>query len=485
MVKPLSAHDPARIGPYRLIGLLGQGGMGRVYLARSLGGRLLAVKVISGALAGDRSFRRRFAAEIAAARKVGGFYTAQVVDAATEADPPWLATAYCAGPSLQEAVDVYGPLSGEAVEVLGAGLAEGLAAIHARELVHRDLKPGNVILAEDGPRVIDFGIARALDAAHLSTTVIGTPGYMAPEQVTGAPAGTAADVFSLGCLLVFAATGHGPYGEGPTEAIVYRVVHGEPHLWGLPPRLAPLVTACLAKDPAARPTVGEILRGLSVPPQATLALPEGVTAMIAERGPARLLSETGGAETLVPEAAAAPRRRGLFGGLGLAAVLVAILLVSLINGGGDPGAAGGPGITPTTSAPLSRDPCDVTDEQVRRANRLTTTGTPDGYSDDKATVRTCTWKSELFSADARLSFTLIYASAVIELIDGPETTSADLAGLPADTVVRQTKDETACVVAWLTRRGQVAVYGRVAEPTGVLCDLTADFARSVLAKLPA
>lgn len=268
MPDPLREGDPARVGPYRLYGRLGQGGMGQVFLGRSRGGHAVAVKVARPELAGDEQFRRRFAAEVAAARKVGGFYTAHVVDADPDADPPWLASAYIAGPSLHRAVADHGPLPAESVAALGAGLAEGLAAVHACGLVHRDLKPANVILAQDGPRLIDFGIARALDATSYTQTsaVLGTAAFMSPEQATARPAGPESDVFSLGCVLAFAATGRSPFGEGPGHAVIYRIVHAEPDLAGVPEPLAGLVAACLAKDPAARPSTSRILEGLAGPP---------------------------------------------------------------------------------------------------------------------------------------------------------------------------------------------------------------------------
>ncbi|GAA3985188.1 serine/threonine protein kinase [Thermobifida alba] len=257
----LAPADPDQVGPYRILGRLGAGGMGRVYLGRSPGGRDVAVKVVHPELAQDPPFRRRFATEVATARRVGGFYTAQVVDADVDADPPWLATAYVPGPSLHALVHEHGPLPADAVAVLGAGLAEGLAAVHACRIVHRDLKPGNVLLAVGGPRLIDFGIARALDAtSHTRTsTLLGTAAFMSPEQITGAEVGPASDVFSLGCVLAFAATGRGPFGEGPAHAITHRIVHDEPDLSGLADPLKDLVAACLAKDPADRPAPEHIL----------------------------------------------------------------------------------------------------------------------------------------------------------------------------------------------------------------------------------
>lgn len=282
-MKPLREGDPRSAGPYRLEGRLGTGGMGEVFLGRSRGGRPIAVKLVHADLAQDEEFRRRLRLEVEAAQRVGGFYTAQVVGADPDADPPWMATAYIAGPSLREALREHGPLPVPVVGAIGAGLAEGLAAIHTVQLVHRDLTPANVILAEDGPRIIDFGIVRALDAAGaiLSTRPIGTPGFMSPEQVTGARIGPASDVFSLGAVLAFAATGRGPFGAGQLEAVIYRVVHGEPDLTGVPWQLAGLVAACLTKNPADRPAIAEILDQLATPAFPTGHwLPPDVTALI-------------------------------------------------------------------------------------------------------------------------------------------------------------------------------------------------------------
>lgn len=266
-MEALTEDDPRRAGRYQLEARLGSGGMGQVFLGRSPGGRPVAVKMIRSDLARESEFRRRFAQEVRAARKVNGFYTAEVIDADPDANPPWMATAYIKGPSLAEAIDGHGPLHEDGLRVLGAGLVEGVAAIHRGGLVHRDLKPGNVILAEDGPRLIDFGIARALDAAT-STIVVGTPGFMSPEQVRGRDIGRASDVFGLGAVLAFAATGVSPFGTGRPEAVLYRVVHEEPDLVALrhlPSDLRDLIAACLAKDPAARPSLDAMLARLAAP----------------------------------------------------------------------------------------------------------------------------------------------------------------------------------------------------------------------------
>jgi hypothetical protein len=264
MVGELQDVDPRSVGPYRLLGRLGAGGMGQVYLGRSAGGRLVAVKVIRPELAEEPGFRTRFAREVAAARTVSGLFTALVVDADLEGSVPWLATAYVAGPSLTEAVANQGPLPVASVLTLAAGLAEGLEAIHAAGVVHRDLKPSNVLLAEDGPRVIDFGISRAAEATMLTQvgTVIGSPGFMSPEQAEGNMAGPPSDVFSLGTVLAFAATGEGPFGTGSTPALMYRVVHSPPDIARLPAQIRPVIERCLAKDPSQRPTPGDLLAEL-------------------------------------------------------------------------------------------------------------------------------------------------------------------------------------------------------------------------------
>ncbi|PSL01028.1 serine/threonine protein kinase [Murinocardiopsis flavida] len=265
MPDSLREGDPTQVGTYRLHGRIGSGGMGRVYLGHSRGGHTVAVKVVRPELADDAHFRRRFAAEVAAARTVGGIFAAQVVDADPGGDPPWLATAYIPGPSLHAAVAEHGPLPPASVAALGAGLAEGLAAVHGCGVVHRDLKPANVLLADDGPRLIDFGIARAMDATSYTqtSTVLGTAAFMSPEQAAGSAVGYPGDVFSLGCVLAFAATGRSPFGEGPGHAVAYRVVHADPDLTGLPAPFADLVADCLAKDPAARPAPEQVLERLA------------------------------------------------------------------------------------------------------------------------------------------------------------------------------------------------------------------------------
>ncbi|MFE7579610.1 serine/threonine-protein kinase [Streptomyces sp. NPDC057521] len=274
-MQPLEAGEPLSIGSYRLLGRLGAGGMGRVYLGRSAGGRTVAVKVVHPHFALDEQFRARFRREVEAARRIGAQWTAPVLDADPDAPVPWIATGYVAGPPLSAAVTEHGPLPEHAVRVLGAGLGEALAAVHERGLIHRDVKPSNVLLALDGPRLIDFGIARAIDAtASLTSTgvSVGSPGYMAPEQIRGTDLSGAADIFSLGAVLAYAATGSAPFLGDSSAVLLYKVVHEEPELGDLEGGLRETIAACLAKDPERRPTPDELARRL---------LPGGAAAAVA------------------------------------------------------------------------------------------------------------------------------------------------------------------------------------------------------------
>ena len=287
MAGKLQAGDPQQVGPYRLVGRLGAGGMGQVFLARSAGGRLVAVKVIRAELADEPGFRARFAQEVAAARRVSGLFTAVVVDADVSGEVPWLATGYVAGPSLSDAVDTHGPLPAYSVLTLAAGLAEGLQAIHAAGVVHRDLKPTNVLLADDGPRVIDFGISRAAEASVLTQagTVMGSPGFMSPEQAEGRQVGQASDVFSLGTVLAFAATGEGLFGSGSPPTLMYRVVHQPADTSRLPVEIRSLIEHCVAKDPQQRPTTADLLAELGSAEPAEDWLPGPLTEVIGSYAP--------------------------------------------------------------------------------------------------------------------------------------------------------------------------------------------------------
>ncbi|MEU6934477.1 serine/threonine-protein kinase, partial [Streptomyces sp. NPDC046374] len=266
-MEQLTGDDPAYIGPYRLIARLGAGGMGLVYLGRSDLGRTVAVKAVQAEHAQHSEFRRRFAREVAAARRVGGAWTADVLDADTEAAVPWVATQYIPGPDLTTVVaQDFGPLPEQSVRILANRLALALQAVHAAGLIHRDLKPSNVLVTVDGPRLIDFGIARAMDSlagdSLLTRTgmLIGSPGFMSPEQVRGLELTPASDVFCLGALLVYAATGRLLFGATDTglPAHLFRIVEEEADLSGVPDSLVDLVSACLLKDPARRPTPHEV-----------------------------------------------------------------------------------------------------------------------------------------------------------------------------------------------------------------------------------
>ncbi|MEY9993410.1 hypothetical protein ABIE67_005442 [Streptomyces sp. V4I8] len=322
-MQPLGVDEPTVIGPYRLLGRLGSGGMGRVYLGRSAGGRTVAVKIVHPHFALDEEFRARFRREVESARRVGGAWTAPVLDADPEAAVPWVATGYAAGPSLSAAIADSGALPPHSVRALAAGLAEALAAVHELGLVHRDVKPSNVLLTLDGPLLIDFGIARATDgtASLTSTGVsIGSPGYMSPEQILGKGITGAADVFSLGAVLAYAGTGAPPFSGDSSAALLYKVVHEEPELGPLDGEMRELVEACLAKEPGARPAPGEVARRLAPDGAARLVaggwLPGGLVEQVS-RSAVQLLNldavDTGAGAASGPVAFSRPAAVGEFG----------------------------------------------------------------------------------------------------------------------------------------------------------------------------
>jgi serine/threonine protein kinase len=407
LLQPLRRQDPDRIGAYTLLGRLGAGAMGRVYLGRSAAGRLVAVKTIRLEFAEDADFRHRFAREVAAARRVSGVFTAAVVAADPDANVPWLATAYVPAPSLDRLVQACGPLPVPAVRWLAAGCAEALESIHDAGLVHRDLKPSNVLVSPDGPRVIDFGVARAVERIALTATrgAVGTPAYMAPEQARDTQQATAAsDVFSLGSTVVFAATGHAPYQGETVMDVLVRLATEPPDLGGLPSELVRVVTACLERDPRRRPPPAEILEHLA--PYVDHAdsasghdygpafLPDAALALIDEyrhgtQPPARAADEiapdaTFGSYTSLPEPRHLPRPRWSGGQLslfhrgaaaaaglpissapggrrGMRTVASAALVAALVVGGGAVGAwinsssgQAAPGTSATNSLPPPR-----------------------------------------------------------------------------------------------------------------------------------
>ncbi|WP_426363644.1 serine/threonine-protein kinase [Streptomyces sp. E-08] len=293
-MRALTGSDPRRVGPYRLLYRLGEGGMGRVYLGRSRGGRTVALKVVHDTLAGDPGFRARFAREVRAAQSLRGAGTVPVLDADPDAEVPWLATAYVPGPALSDAVLAHGPLPEPALWRLFSGLAHALDGVHRAGLVHRDVKPSNVLLSPSGPLLIDFGIARSADETALTGTglVVGSPGFMSPEQAEGRTVGPAADLFSLGAVLAFAATGRGPFGGGSVAELLYRLVHHEPDLAGVEGPFAELVRRCLAKGPDQRPPVAELAATADAHREETGSwLPAPVVAAIAQKAEELLNAE--------------------------------------------------------------------------------------------------------------------------------------------------------------------------------------------------
>ncbi|MGW7329391.1 serine/threonine-protein kinase [Streptomyces sp. NPDC054840] len=274
----LRREDPRVVGSFRLHRRLGAGGMGVVYLGSDRRGQRVALKVIRPDLAEDQEFRSRFAREVSAARRIRGGCTARLVAADLEAERPWFATQYVPGPSLHDKVAEEGTLTAAQIAAVGAALSEGLVAVHEAGVVHRDLKPSNILLSPKGPRIIDFGIAWATGASTLTHvgTAVGSPGFLAPEQVRGAAVTPATDVFALGATLAYAATADSPFGHGSSEVMLYRVVHEEPHLQGVPDALAPLVRACLAKDPEERPSTLQLsMRLKEIAAREAQGLPDG------------------------------------------------------------------------------------------------------------------------------------------------------------------------------------------------------------------
>ncbi|MFD9982053.1 serine/threonine-protein kinase [Streptomyces massasporeus] len=412
-MRPLDVDEPTVVGPYRLLGRLGSGGMGRVYLGRSAGGRTVAVKIVHPHFALDEEFRARFRREVEAARRVGGAWTAPVLDADPGARVPWVATAYAAGPSLSAAVADVGPLPAHTVRALGAGLAEALAAVHELGLVHRDVKPSNVLLTLDGPLLIDFGIARATDgtASLTSTGVsIGSPGYMSPEQILGKGVTGAADVFSLGAVLAYAATGRPPFPGDSSAALLYKVVHEEPELGPLDGELRGLTAECLAKEPAARPAPSELSRRLAPEGAARLVaggwLPGTLVEQVSRSAVQLLNLEATGAGAGVPS-----------GPVGFSSPSVGVQETA---GGEVLGAFGPPPVmsppvpgeqTPAPAVPEPRDgehPQDTAPTSGRRPGRVTVsvaaTSTPEG--EDGGRVRRLSCSVALAVAGAMAAVTI-------------------------------------------------------------------------------
>lgn len=406
----LGGGVPTHIGPFRTVGVLGQGGMGQVLLGVAPDGRLVAVKRVHADLAEDPGFRTRFRREVDASRRVSGAYTAPVVDADPDAPTPWLASLFLPGPSLSEALDADGTLPEEAVRLLAAGLAQALDDIHRAGLVHRDLKPSNVLLTEDGVRVVDFGIARAADHETKLThtgAVIGSPAFMSPEQVRGERPGPASDVFSLGVTLVTAATGRSPFAGDSPLALMHAVAHGLPDLGSLAPGLHRIVEPCLAKDPAARPAPGQLLQLVGPLAPSARPWPEAVYERIAERRTwaTRLAAAPG---TVAPPAAppvplvpptlptVTPRRRSrwLTAAIAVGAVLATAAVAVLAIGPANvydtlfPEAVPTPGSVPLAQVRDKYTKTVPTCVQVRRSMKV-----PSGFGDPTGNFPDTVWQA--------------------------------------------------------------------------------------------
>ncbi|WP_430383086.1 protein kinase domain-containing protein [Streptomyces sp. P10-4] len=337
MPTPLTHDDPVALGPYRLIARLGSGGMGTVYVARSAGGRTVALKTMHAGIAADPAARVRFRLEVDAARVIGDRFGARVMDADPLAETPWLATEYVLGPALDEAVEAGGPLPEQSVRALGAALCSALGQLHRSDVVHRDLKPSNILVTAYGPKVIDFGIARAIGDDRLTRAgaAVGTPAFMSPEQATGQEHDAAGDVFALAGVLVYAATGHGPFGSGQAADLLYRVRYAEADLGGVPAALVPLLARCLAKEPGERPTTAQLASRLhDGVGEFADHLPDWLLADIGRRAadvwrvvPQRLPApavEAGPSEVTAPPARRGRSRRGFLAGAGAVAVTAAV-----------------------------------------------------------------------------------------------------------------------------------------------------------------
>jgi serine/threonine protein kinase len=357
--RSLGPHDPRDVGGYRIRAVLGDGGMGKVYLADGQDGRPVAVKVVRPEFADDPAFRRRFEQEVATASRVRGDHTASVISAGTRAAQPWLATEYVPGPSLQYAVGTHGPLPAGRVLSLVAGVAEALRSIHTAGVVHRDLKPSNVILAPDGPKVIDFGIARAADSTSVTRTGMrpGTPAYMSPEHVRGDEVTPTADVFALGVLANYAATGELAFGGGTDPAVAYRILEREPNLTGCPDPVRSVVLRCLDKDPRRRPTAGEVSQLCRSAAEAAVAAEPPTVRVAPATDP---IGDAGWTSPVVSreEPWDPPRRRRprfVLAGAAVAAIAVAVGVILFANAPDGVRPAGDPAGTPPTTSTRSTE----------------------------------------------------------------------------------------------------------------------------------
>lgn len=389
MATPLAPDDPPSLGAYRLAGRLGKGGQGVVYLAHSRDGEAVAIKLLS---TGDEETRARLARELDALESIASFCTARVLDVSIEGPRPYVVSEFVEGLSLADRARERGPLRGGELERLVVGTATALAAIHAAGVVHRDFKPANVLLGPDGPRVVDFGIARSEGAATMTSGLIGTPAYLSPEQIAGSPAAPASDVFAWAATMVFAATGRSPFGADTIPAVLHRVLHANPDLSELPPRLRGLLASCLSKDPAHRPTARDLMVSLvnptSTPPAPSQGFPAGASAGVPAGAPDGFpagapggVTNTGAGELTGPRAAALTtdvskrnRSRGLLVGALAAVLALAAAGGTLLWINRAPTGTGAQ--TSTSHTPRANTTAEKTADQATEPTRATTEPTP-------------------------------------------------------------------------------------------------------------
>ncbi|MBF6330439.1 serine/threonine-protein kinase [Nocardia transvalensis] len=470
-MKPLGPHDPHWAGRHRLIAVIGQGAMGRVLLGRAPDGRLVAVKMIHRHLAQNPEFRARFRLEVQASQRVTGAYTAAVMDADPDATDPWLASIYVPGPSLREAVDGFGPIPLGGLRLLTAGLASALLEIHRAGMIHRDLKPSNVLLSAGGPRVIDFGIARALAAETQLTSagsLIGSPAFMSPEQAEGRELTTASDVFAVGAMLVLAATGQSPFLGASTPQTLYNIVHSRPDTSGVPAVLRPVVDACLSKHPAYRPTPVQVLESVGSI-SARAGWPAGIQWRIEDgRAEAERCVRTDGRP---PELRARRPIRWIAAGAAAVAAAGGAAAVVLTNGG-----------SATPPDPLANRTLSMSDDQLRRVDTCKLLGTDvvgslgQPVRPDFTNSSVCTTK--FVTPDGKQPTMTV---GVGTSVASAKPTSDTLVGSP---VLDTTTDPRSCGRAILAREHpRLGIDLKITDADGDSCELAMAGLKSVVTRL--
>lgn len=472
-MKQLGPNDPRSAGRHRLLAVIGQGAMGRVLLGRAPDGRLVAVKMVHRHLARSPEFRERFRLEVQASQRVTGAYTAAVMDADPEAAEPWLASMYVPGPSLREAVEQFGPLPPGGLRLLTAGLAAALLEIHRAGMIHRDLKPANVLLGAEGPRVIDFGIARALETqTQLTSTgsLIGSPAFMSPEQAEGRELTTASDVFSVGAMLVLAATGHNPFAGESTPQTLYNVVHTAADTSAVPAILRPVVDACMAKNPANRPTAEQLLGAMDAV-SARAAWPSEVQRAIArDIGEAKRWDATDGQ----PAGPGGGRRRRRW-------AIAAAILVMIVLGGGAFAWVRDRSAAPD---PLAHRTLSMSDDQLRLVDTCRLLGSDVigsvGQPDQAVLTNSAVCSAKVTMPDGRQP-TMTVGVGVSAATPGIERTGDSVVGRPIlDTTVGTRSCGRAVPV---TATSKLAIEFTVSDADGDLCAAALSGLKATLARL--